>query len=210
MIGRVFARENRFPLGGSLVRQTMWPRLLAPLALLALSAGVLFSCVPGPVAEDPPEALSPVEVSVTRVTDGDTVRVRPAVEGEEDVRFIGVDTPEKYGPDGAEPLADEATDFTTASIEDAGGRVTLRFDVEDKDDYGRVLAYVYLPDGTMLNEDLVEQGYAQVATFPPNVRHREEFERAQGRARDDRRGIWGLPAEDLCRLADRGNGIGGC
>jgi micrococcal nuclease len=150
-----------------------------------------------------------VEVSVTRVTDGDTVEVRPAVEGEEDVRFIGVDTPEKFGPGGPEPLAEEATGFTARSIEDAGGRVTLRFDVEEKDRYGRVLAYVYLPEGGMLNEDLVKEGYAQVATFPPNVRHREDFERAQESARDDRRGIWGLPPEDLCRLADWGNGIGG-
>lgn len=168
-----------------------------------------FSCAPGPVAEDPAETRAPVEVSVTQVTDGDTVEVRPAVEGEEDVRFIGVDTPEKFGPGGPQPLAEEATDFTARSIEEAGGRVTLRFDVEEKDDYGRLLAYVHLSEGGMLNESLVEEGYAQVATFPPNVRHREAFERAQEEASDGGVGIWGLPAEDLCRLADRGNGIGG-
>lgn len=179
------------------------------LASLVLAAGVLFSCAPQILTKDQPKARDPVEVSVTRVTDGDTVEVRPAVEGEEDVRFIGVDTPEKFGPDGTQPLADEATDFTAESIEDSSGRVTLRFDVEEKDDYGRLLAYVYLSDGEMLNELLVAEGYAQVATFPPNVRHREEFERVQEKARDERLGIWGLPAKDLCRLADRGNGIGG-
>jgi micrococcal nuclease len=61
----------------------------------------------------------------------------------------------------------------------------------------------------MLNELLVEKGYAQVATFPPNVRHLDALERAQEEARGEGRGIWGLPPEELCRLADRGNGIGG-
>lgn len=73
----------------------------------------------------------------------------------------------------------------------------------------RALAYLYLPDGTMFNEVLLEKGYAQVATFPPNVEYLQEFGRAQKEARRNERGIWGLPEDKLCRLTDRGNGIGG-
>lgn len=73
----------------------------------------------------------------------------------------------------------------------------------------RVLAYVYSSDGEMFNETLLERGYAQVATFPPNVRHVDRFEQAQREARRSERGIWSLPEDRLCRLTDRGNGIGG-
>ena len=88
--------------------------------------------------------------------------------------------------------------------------MTLEFDAERKDDYGRLLAYAYLTDGTMFNETLLREGYAQVAIFPPNTRYLERFEEAQEEAREARRGIWGLPEGELCRLRDRGNGIGGC
>ncbi len=85
----------------------------------------------------------------------------------------------------------------------------MRFGAEKKDRYGRVLAYLYLPDGSMFNETLVEKGYAQVATFPPNVRYVGRFEQAQRNAREAGVGIWSLPKSKLCRLRDRGNGIGG-
>lgn len=151
---------------------------------------------------------SGTEVTVSRVIDGDTVEVRPAIEGEEDVRLIGVDTPETEGsPGGAQPYGEKASRFTKGKL--TGGSVTLRFDEEKKDTYGRVLAYLYLPDGAMFNETLLEKVYAQVATFPPNVRHVERFEAAQREARNAKRGIWGLPEARLCKLTDRGNGIGG-
>lgn len=148
------------------------------------------------------------EVTVTRVFDGDTVEVSPAVGGTEDVRLIGVDTPETSGsPEGAQPFGEEASRFAGRRLE--GERVTLRFDEERKDDYGRVLAYLYESDGSMFNRTLLEKGYAQMATFPPNVEHVEQFEKAQRKARRKERGIWGLPEDQLCRLTDRGNGIGG-
>ena len=87
--------------------------------------------------------------------------------------------------------------------------MTLEFDVERKDDYGRLLAYAYLTGGPMYNETLLREGYAQVATFPPNKRYVGRFEEAQKEAREARCGIWGLPEDELCRLRDRGNGIGG-
>jgi len=73
----------------------------------------------------------------------------------------------------------------------------------------RLLAYVWRPDGSMFNETLVGEGYAQVATFPPNVKYAKRFLAAQQRARETGRGLWSLSEGELCQLADRGNGIGG-
>ena len=87
--------------------------------------------------------------------------------------------------------------------------MSLELDVEKVDPYGRLLAYVYLLDGEMFNEKLVEEGYAQVATFPPNVKYVDRFLEAQREARAANRGLWGLSAEEQCQQTDRGNGIGG-
>ncbi len=184
-------------------------RCTRSLFAIFLSLTLLAGCGARLVADDPPKKTGANQYTVTRVTDGDTVEVRPEIDGVSDVRLIGVDTPEKYGPGGPQPLADEATTFTERILQENGNRITLRFDVEKVDRYGRVLAYVYLRDGAMHNRLLLEEGYAQVATFPPNVRHLDEFRRAQTEARKDGRGIWGLPARERCSLTDRGNGIGG-
>ena len=146
-----------------------------------------------------------VATNVSRIVDGDTVEVSPAIDGVSDVRLIGVDTPETYG--GTEPFGEQASAFAKETL--SGQRVALEFDVERIDSYGRVLAYVWLPDGSMFNETLVEEGYAQVATFPPNVRYTDRFLKAQREARQANRGLWGLSQSELCQLADRGNGIGG-
>lgn len=177
--------------------------LLASLVLTLLSiAGCESVTVPESARNAEKEAM------VNRVTDGDTIEVRPTINGTEDVRLIGVDTPETAGsPGGAQPYGKKASRFSEESLD--GQRITLRFDVEKKDQYGRLLAYVYLPDGSMFNEALLDEGYAQVATFPPNVRHLGRFEAAQRAAREADRGIWGLPQDQLCQLTDRGNGIGG-
>ena len=88
----------------------------------------------------------------------------------------------------------------------------LPFDEERTDPYGRLLAYAYLPSGEMFNEDLLEEGYAQVATFPPNTRYLDRFEAAQEEARSVPLGIWALGSDQLALLTDRGNGVGtgGC
>ena len=184
---------------------------VAGLLTILLAAAVLTACSPRPISEDQPNSAvqDPREVRVTRVTDGDTVKITPTVDGIEDVRLIGVDTPEKFGANGPQPLAERATAFTTDSLEASAWRVELRFDVETTDKYGRLLAYVYSSDGTLLNETLLRSGYAQVATFPPNVRHLQEFKIAQNNARERNIGIWSLPEGQLCELADRGNGVGG-
>jgi micrococcal nuclease len=144
-------------------------------------------------------------VTVTRVVDGDTIDISPSVNGHSRVRLIGMDTPEVYI--GTQPYGPEASTFAKQEIE--GEEVGLELDVQKVDPYGRLLAYVYLPNGEMFNETLLEEGYAQVATFPPNVTYMDRFLAAQREARAANRGLWGLSAGELCQQSDRGNGIGG-
>ena len=144
-------------------------------------------------------------VEVTRVVDGDTIDISPSVEGRSRVRLIGMDTPEIHF--GTQPYGPEASAFAKRELE--GEEVGLELDVQKIDPYGRLLAYVYLPDGRMFNETLLEEGYAQVATFPPNVKYQERFLKAQREAREANRGLWGLSAGELCQQTDRDNGIGG-
>jgi micrococcal nuclease len=144
-------------------------------------------------------------LKVTRVVDGDTIDISPSVEGLSRVRLIGMDTPEVYF--GTQPYGPEASAFAKQELE--GEEVGLELDVQKVDPYGRLLAYVYLPNGEMFNEVLLEEGYAQVATFPPNVKYVDRFLEAQREARAANRGLWGLSAGELCQQTDRDNGIGG-
>src|SRR5215216_1297459 len=99
-------------------------------------------------------------VTVTGMVDGDTIDISPSVQGRSRVRLIGMDTPEVHF--GTQPYGPEASAFTKRVLE--GEEVGLELDVQKIDPYGRLLAYVCLPDGQMFNEVLVEEGYAQVAT----------------------------------------------
>jgi micrococcal nuclease len=145
-------------------------------------------------------------VMVRGVIDDDTIEISPAVNGLEDVRLIGVDTPEVVDPsEGVEPYGQQASDFVTREL--ALSRVRLEFDKERMDRYGRLLAYVYL-GSKMFNEELVAKGYAQAYPYPPNTAHAPQFAAAQSRAREAGVGIWGLTRAQQCQLANRGNGIG--
>jgi micrococcal nuclease len=117
------------------------------------------------------------------VTDGDTLRL-----GElGPVRLIGIDTPEVYG--GVECFGREASDFA-ARLLPLGTRVRYRVGVEERDRYRRLLAYVWLPDGRMLNRVLVERGYAQPLTIPPNVEFADVFSAGARAARRAGLGLW--------------------
>src|SRR5215216_810886 len=145
-------------------------------------------------------------VTVNRVVDGDTVEIAPSIGGTEDVRLIGIDTPETVDPEEeVEPYGPEASDFATSELEGEG--VDLEFGQEKFDDYDRLLAYVYI-DGQMFNEELVEQGYAQTYPYEPNTKYADRFEEAQHEARASGLGIWGLSLQEQCQLANHGNGIG--
>ena len=71
-----------------------------------------------------------------------------------------------------------------------GDTIRIEFDVQKKDKYGRLLAYVYLPNGTMLNEEIVKAGYANLMTVPPNVKYQERLLKAYREARENGRGLW--------------------
>jgi micrococcal nuclease len=127
--------------------------------------------------------------SVVRVVDGDTVEVQVGGR-EETVRLIGIDTPETVDPRSpVECFGVEASARTKALLPE-GTEVRLAADVEPRDRYDRLLAYVYRDDGTFVNLALVEDGYASVLTYPPNVAHVDEFTAAAARARDEGRGLW--------------------
>jgi len=134
--------------------------------------------------EEPPEAVA----RVIRVVDGDTLEVR--LDGQtEDVRLIGIDTPETVDPGApVQCFGGRASRFTHRLL--TGRRVRLIFGVERRDSYERLLAYVHLGP-LFFNAELVRRGLARTLTIPPNSRFAERFERlALGAARGGR-GLWG-------------------
>lgn len=140
----------------------------------------------------PSAALPPCTwAQVTRIVDGDTIGV--TIEGKADtVRYIGVDTPE-LGGGAPQPFAAAATDYNRKLV--GGQRVCLERDVSDRDRFQRLLRYVWLEDGTMVNEALLAAGLASVATFPPDVKYIEpRFLPAQQRAREAKVGLWAATA----------------
>lgn len=145
--------------------------------------------------------------TVTEVVDGDTINISPAINGNDEVRLIGMDTPETKDPsEEIEPYGPEASAYAVSKL--SGVDVELEFDEERTDQYGRLLAYVYAAGRPMFNVELVEKGYAQAYPYPPNTRYEDRFAAAQDEARSAGLGIWGLSERQQCKLADRGNGIG--
>jgi micrococcal nuclease len=125
---------------------------------------------------------------VTRVVDGDTIEVQ--LDGaEEDVRYIGVDTPETVKPDTpVQCFGPQASGFNHRLVEHE--RVRLVFDEERRDVYGRLLAYIYL-DGRFVNAELVRRGLARTLTIPPNDHFAGRLKRLEMAAARAGRGLWG-------------------
>jgi micrococcal nuclease len=135
---------------------------------------------------------------VERVVDGDTLKLS----GCQRVRLIGVDTPEvhesqKLTRDASRSRKDvaaiiglgkKAAAFTRQLVE--GKKIRLEYDVKKKDRYGRLLGYVYLEDGTFVNARIMEEGYGQVMTIPPNVKYADYFLKLQRQARESGKGLW--------------------
>ncbi len=165
------------------------PTIPSPVVAVVVTASVACA-VAGSDGSGPDDASTgrgPL-VAVTGVVDGDTIRV--ALDGEDlAVRLIGIDTPERDGPYTHEECFGRAASRYTADALD-GRSVVLEFDVEATDRFGRTLAYVWL-DGTLFNEAILRDGFAVLATFPPNVRYVERLGEAQARARDEGAGLWG-------------------
>lgn len=162
--------------------------LLALAALLALPSSPSPYPLPGGEREE-------LVGTVVRTVDGDTIFVR-LPRGVEKVRYIGIDTPEVHHPTrGEEPGGREATELNRRLI--GHDPVRLEPDVQLRDRYGRLLAYVWVrhTDGVevMVNAELVRLGYAAVMTVPPNVRHAELFRKLAAEAREHHRGLWARP-----------------
>ncbi len=133
---------------------------------------------------------------VIKVTDGDTFVIDDGSEKGARVRLIGVDTPEsrKTGRKVVGYYGKEAKEFSTNFL--LNKRVRIEYDVNKYDQYMRLLGYVYLEDGTFVNEYLVKNGYAMVMTVPPNVKFSELFLKCQQEAREKNRGLWGKSVDN--------------
>jgi len=131
----------------------------------------------------------PEETLVRRVIDGDTIELADG----RLVRYIGIDAPEVRRRQGdqwvvdPEPFGQEARDANRRLVE--GKSIGLEYDVQTHDRFGRLLAYVYV-DGQMVNAKLLEGGFAQPLTIPPNVRYADLFRRLAAEARQQQQGLW--------------------
>lgn len=136
----------------------------------------------------PGETTIPAQVpngetaELLQVIDGDTIEVELESEVYR-VRYIGVDTPERD-----EPFYQEASDTNRQLVE--GQTLILVKDVSETDQFGRLLRYVYLEDGTFVNAELIRLGMARLVTFPPDVAQQEYFASLQQMARETQTGLW--------------------
>ncbi len=142
------------------------------------------------------------KTTVTRIIDGDIIQ---ALYGgvEKRIRLIGIDTPASRVNRKAKKYANMSEHDLKTIIEmgkkakayvdglvKRGDLITIEFDVQERDKYGRLLGYVYLSNGKMLNEEIVKSGYAIIMTIPPNVKYKDRFLKAYQEAEEDKRGLW--------------------
>lgn len=132
-----------------------------------------------PVAADP----KPGHFPVVKLVDGDTLDVTRNGRTER-IRLIGIDCPETDTD-----LGRQAAHFVRELLA-PDAQVRLEFDKERADKYGRTLAYVYLPDGKLLNEIILQQGWARTMTIAPNTAHRNRLAQAEEHAKQKKLGIW--------------------
>jgi micrococcal nuclease len=121
---------------------------------------------------------------VTHIVDGDTFDIETG----ERVRMIGMDTPER-----GKPYYAEATAHLKSLIEDKD--VVLKRDVSENDRYGRLLRHVYVGE-QWVNKTMIEDGYARLVTYPPDVAHVQDFKEAETRARETESGIWSIDGKN--------------
>jgi micrococcal nuclease len=164
-----------------------------PAAVIVLAVATLTGC--GSQGSDDAAPGQAVNARVVRVIDGDTIEV--SIDGtEEDVRYIGVDTPETVKPEApVQCFGPQASAQNHRLVE--GRTVRLVFDRERRDAYGRLLAYVYTRargdagKSRFVNAALVRDGYARTLTIAPNTAHASQLRRLEARAGRAGRGLWG-------------------
>jgi len=140
---------------------------------------------------------------VSRIIDGDTLVCKTENTKEEVIRLIGIDTPEStitsktyrdsvrtgHSIETIRNMGEKSKKHLMKKVK-IGTEINLEFDVQKKDKYGRTLAYVYLPDGTMLNELMLSEGYAQVMTISPNLKYQDLFIQSHQNAIANKKGLW--------------------
>ena len=133
---------------------------------------------------------------VPRVIDGDTIQVQVVDQKTgglgvpESVRYIGMDTPETVHPNKpVECFGHEASARNKQLVE--GSYVVLEKDVDDRDKYGRLLRFVFLLDGTFIDMQLVQEGYARKLTIAPDIQYADQFASAESTAQASGLGFWG-------------------
>lgn len=145
-------------------------------------------------------AVKDQKAFVERAVDGDTLKLSDGRR----VRLIGVDTPELHYSEkllrdsrrthrdikAIQEMGRQAAEFTRQLCE--GKIVRIETDVRKFDKYGRTLAYIYLEDGTFINAKIVEAGYGQVMTIPPDVKYADYFLKLQREAREGHKGLWAV------------------
>lgn len=155
-------------------------------ALLLIAVAVVLL---RPWERAPEDGPATARAYVVRAVDGDTIEAR--VDGRlEDIRYIGVDTPETVDPD--EPVqcfGHRAATFNRRLVEHR--RVRLVFGVERRDVYGRLLAYAYI-DHRFVNGELLRRGLARKLAIAPNTRYQAKFGRLERAAARAGRGLWGV------------------
>lgn len=186
-----------------LVKRPVMPRRPKELKYIrAVSLAVtalIFLCIKNlPFNFNSEKTVNGVFYNVVKVVDGDTLKLSSG----EKVRLIGIDTPEAYYGDklvrdskrsGKDvktimALGRKASAFTKDLC--LNKRVRLEYDAEKRDRYGRSLAYVFLEDGTFINAKIIEEGYAQIMTIPPNVKYAGQFQALERIARKEMKGLW--------------------
>jgi micrococcal nuclease len=157
------------------------PRIVAAAVFALIS---MVACTGGG------ESLPSGQGRVVRVVDGDTVIVRLGAV-DEPVRLLGIDTPESVAPNRPVECYGKEASKRTAALLPAGTRVRLERDVEPRDRFDRLLAYVVrVDDATFVNLALLEEGYAELLVIEPNHAHAVAFSAAASDARTAGRGLW--------------------
>jgi micrococcal nuclease len=195
--------KHRYSLLALLIALTVWAAACgSPSGTVVRAPTAQPASAEATVVPEAPSVISPppglVQARVLRVVDGDTIEVERILDGKATLRLIGVDAPETVAP--GQPVGcfgPEASANTKQLLE--GRTVLLEKDVSETDRYQRLLRYVYLEDGRMANEVIVRDGYAQVATFPPDVKYQAHLLTAQTEARSANRGLWAKSCSATCR-----------
>lgn len=186
-------------------RRAARPRVLLAVALLACAVVVAVGCTTGAPttpatpalvsapttvgADGAPIAAIETNATVVKITDGDTIHVERNGT-DQTIRLIGMDTPETKKPNTPVECFGQEAAAHLQELLPIGTRVRLERDVEERDRYDRILAYVYRDDGLFVNLEMVRDGYAGQLTVPPNVTHADEFGDAARTARDQGKGLW--------------------